>query len=261
MNILTFIGSPRNEQSWTYRVIRQIETRMQTLEPVEFDYVFVQKTGVPFCDGCLHCVTVGESACPAFDRIGPIAEKMDAADGLVLGAPVHTFAVTGLMKNFVEYFMYKRNRPSFFGKKAVVTTTAAGGGHTQVLDFLEGTASAWGCDVVARLGISSSQMEKPAYVARVDAAVQQLAEQFVDEIRKGGLGSPKFGALMNFRAMQNMTRGQKNSVNYSYWQQHGWLDAEYYTDAPINPFDRFMAGYIARRMRRTIRKDNAQPVR
>ena len=51
------------------------------------------------------------------------------------------------MKNFVEYFMYKRNRPSFFGKKAVVFATAAGGGHKVVLDFLEGTAEGWGCDV------------------------------------------------------------------------------------------------------------------
>ncbi len=261
MNILAFIGSPRNEQSWTYRIIRQIEVQMQMLAPVRFDYVFVQKTGVKFCDGCLHCVTVGESSCPEFEIIGPIARKMDAADGLILGAPVHTFAVTGLMKNFVEYFMYKRNRPSFFGKKAVVATVAAGGGHTRVLDFLEGTASAWGCDVVDRLGISSSQMKKPAYVARVDVAVEQLAAKFVTEMREGELGSPKFAALMNFRAMQNMTRGQKDSVNYRYWQQRGWLDAEYYTDVRINPVARFMAGYIARKMRRSIRKGNAQPVR
>ncbi len=261
LNILVFVGSPRNEESWTYKTLRQLESRMQEIAPTNFEYVFIQRVAVPFCDGCLSCVSVGEAACPEYKKIGPIATKMNAADGLILSAPVHTFAVTGLMKNFVEYFMYKRNRPSFFGKKAVVTATAAGGGHKEVLNFLEGTASAWGCDVVSRLGISSSQMEKPAYLEKVSDCIDDLARTFIQEIRRGELGSPKFSALMNFRAMQNMTRRQKNSVNYAYWEQRNWLDAEYYTDVPINPWARLMAGYIAGKMRKSIRQGNAKPVR
>lgn len=261
LKILALIGSPRNEESWTWKIIRQIEACMQDIQPVEFEYVFIQRTGVPFCDGCLSCVNVGESACPSFSTIGPIAAKMDAADGLVLGAPVHTFAVTGLMKNFVEYFMYKRNRPSFFGKKAIVTTTASGGGHSQVLDFLEGTATAWGCDVVTRLGISSAQLRKPAYVEKVDAVTREIASLFVGAINAGELGSPKFAALMNFRAMQNMTRNQENSVNCRYWAERNWLDAEYYTPVRIRPWRRLMAGYIARKMRSSMRKGNVKPHR
>ena len=151
VKIVALIGSPRNEDSWTYKNIRLIESKMNAIQPTEVEYVFVQKLKVPFCDGCLSCVRVGEQSCPEYELIGPVAAQMDAADGLILGAPVHTFNVTGLMKNFVEYFMYKRNRPSFFGKKAVVTTTASGGGHKIVLDFLENTATAWGCDIVTRM--------------------------------------------------------------------------------------------------------------
>ena len=261
LNIVALIGSPRNEESYTYKVIKQIDEKMNALRSTEVDYVFLQKVGVPFCDGCLKCVNVGEHACPEYATIGPIAEKLDAADGIILGAPVHTFNVTGLMKNFVEYFMYKRNRPSFFGKKAVVTTTASGGGHKVVLDFLEGTATAWGCDVVTRLGISSAQMKKPAYVEKVDACTAEIARTFIDEIEKGELGSPKFRHLMNFRAMQHMTRSQGESVNFRYWEERNWLDAEYYTDVPVKPFDRFMAGYIARKMRKSTRKGNVNPVR
>ncbi len=261
LRILAFVGSPRNEESWTYKIMRQVEARMNDIRPTEVEYIFLNRTGVPFCDGCLSCVNVGEQSCPSYDIVGPIAAKMDNANGLILGAPVHTFAVTGLMKNFVEYFMYKRNRPSFFGKKALVTTTASGGGHTQVLDFLEGTATAWGCDVVTRLGVSSSQMKKPAYVEKIDVVTREIAELFVKEIEKGELGSPKFGHLMNFRAMQHMTRSQKGSVNEQYWQERNWLDAEYYTDVPINPFARMLAGRIARKMRASTRKGNAKPVR
>jgi multimeric flavodoxin WrbA len=261
LKILAMIGSPRNEESYTYKVIQMIIERMNTIQPVEVEYVFLQKVGVPMCDGCLECVRVGEQACPEFTTIGPIAEKMDQSDGLILGSPVHTFYVTGLMKNFVEYFMYKRNRPSFFGKKAVLTATASGGGHNNVLDFLENTASAWGCDVVTRLGISSSQMQKPAYLERVDECIDDVARKFIEAIGEGELGSPKFAQLMNFRAMQNMTRNQKESINYRFWEERNWLDAEYYTDVSVNPFARLMAGYIARKMRKSIRKGNAKPFR
>ena len=261
LKIIALVGSPRNEESYTFKVMRMIEERMSAIRATEFEYVFLQKVGVPFCDGCLSCVNIGESACPEFSTIGPIAKRMDAADGIVLGAPVHTMAVTGLMKNFVEYFMYKRNRPSFFGKKAIVTTTASGGGHNSVLDFLEGTANAWGCDVISRLGVSSSQMRKEKYLARVEECTQEIGRDFVREISAGGLGSPKFSHLMNFRAMQNMTHAQKGSVNFRYWQERDWLDAEYYTDVPIKPLARFMAGYISRKMRKSIRKGNAKPYR
>ena len=168
LDILVFIGSSRNEESWTYKVQQLIEEKMNAIRPTNFDYVFIERVGLPFCDGCLHCVTVGEHDCPDFAKVGPIAKRMDECDAMILASPVRTFAVTGLMKNFAEYFMYKRNRPSFFGKKTVVCATASGGGHEEVLKFLEGTASAWGCDVVTRLAISSSQMGKERYVKLVD---------------------------------------------------------------------------------------------
>lgn len=261
LKILVLIGSPRNEESWTYKSIKIIEEKMAALQPVEFEYIFIQRLKLPFCDGCLKCITVGDSSCPDYAIVGRIAEKMDKADGLILGAPVHTFNVTGLMKNFVEYYMYKRNRPSFFGKKAVVTATASGGGHTVVMDFLEQTANAWGCDVVSRMGISSSQMHKKPYLERANAVAEDVAATFVREINKGELGAPKFRHLMNFRAMQNMAFNQKDSVNYRYWEDRGWFDVEYYNDVRINPFARMMAGYIAKKMKQSTRKGNQKPFR
>jgi multimeric flavodoxin WrbA len=261
IKILALIGSPRNEESYTYQIAHKIGEKMNAIQPTEVEFIFVQKVAVPFCDGCLHCVSIGEHSCPDYQKIGPIAAKLDAADGIMLCAPVHTFAVTGLMKNFVEYFMYKRNRPSFFGKKAIVTATAAGGGHKEVMNFLEGTATAWGCDVVTRLGISSAQMEKPGYLDLVEENTADVAEIFIREINKGELDSPKFRHLMNFRAMQHMTRSQPDSVNFRYWQDRDWLDKEYYTDVPIKPLARLMAGYIAGKMRKSTRKGNLKPIR
>ena len=268
LKVYVIVGSPRNEASYTYKGLRILEQKMDAIKPTKFEYLFLQKLALPFCDGCLFCVSKGEQHCPEFSKIDSVVRKIEATDGLILAAPVHTFNVAGLMKNFVEYFMYKRNRPSFFGKKALVFATAAGGGHKVVLDFLEGTAEGWGCDVVSRIGISSSQMglkqgeaAKPLYMEKLDEASQDAATKFIHAIATQELQSVDFKQLMNFRAMQNMTRRQEGTANYKYWQQHGWLDADFYTNAPVNFLAYWMARYIGARIRKAMKKGNVQPVR
>ncbi len=261
LKILAIIGSPRNEESHSYKTLKLIEERMNRLRPTRFEFVFLQRTGLPFCDGCLSCVRKGEEFCPDFATIDPIVRQIEAADGIALAAPVHTFNVAGLMKNFCEYFMYKRNRPSFFGKQAIVVTAAAGGGHKVVLDFLQRTAAAWGCDVVARLGMSSSQMQSDAYLAKLDAAAQDVAETFSTSIVNADPQAPDFAGLINFRTMQIMTNAAKKTKNYRYWAERGWLDANYYTDVRPNPLTALAVAFIAARIRRAKKKGKISPVR
>ncbi len=261
LNILAIVGSYRNEESYSYKTLKRIEEQMNALHPTQFEFVFLQRTGLPFCDGCLSCVRKGEGFCPEFETIDPIVKKIEAADGIALAAPVYTFNVTGLMKNFCEYFMYKRNRPSFFGKKAIVVTAASGGGHKVVLDFLQRTAGAWGCDVVGRLGISSSQIQRETYIEKVDTAARDVAGKFLTAIINADQQSPDFADLINFRAMQNMTIAKAKTLNYRYWAERGWLDADYYTDAPLNPVTRLMVGFIAWRIRNARKRGKINPVR
>ena len=261
LKILAIIGSPRNEESFSYKTLQRVEAEMNTLQPTEFEYLFLERTGLPFCDGCLSCVRKGEEFCPQYSIIAPIVQKIEQADGLALAAPVHTFNVAGLMKNFVEYFMYKRNRPSFFGKKAIVVTAAAGGGHKVVLDFLERTAAAWGCDVVARLGISSSQMQRDAYIQKVSAAVEDISGKFVTAIGEAEMQSPDFASLINFRTMQIMTNAATKTKNYTYWAERGWLGARYYKDVAINPFTELAVNMIAGRIRAAKKKGKINPIR
>ena len=57
LRILALIGSPRNEESWTYKNVRLVEQKMNEIVPTAVEYVFQQKVALPFCDGCLHCVS------------------------------------------------------------------------------------------------------------------------------------------------------------------------------------------------------------
>jgi len=261
LNILAIVGSYRNEESYSYKTLKLIEERMNALRPTRFEYVFLQQVGLPFCDGCLSCVRQGEEFCPEFETIDPIVKKIEAADGIALAAPVYTFNVTGLMKNFCEYFMYKRNRPSYFGKKAIVVTAASGGGHKVVLDFLHRTAAAWGCDVVGRLGISSSQMQREVYIEKVNAAAQDVAEKFSTAIINADQQSPDFATLINFRTMQVMTNAATTTKNYRYWSDRDWLEANYYTDVPLKPMTQLAVNFIAWRIRNARKKGKISPVR
>ncbi|HJP39621.1 MAG TPA: NAD(P)H-dependent oxidoreductase [Gammaproteobacteria bacterium] len=261
LNILAIVGSYRNEESYSYKTLKLIEERMNALQLTQFEYVFLQRVGLPFCDGCLSCVREGEKSCPESAKIGSLVKKIEEADGIALAAPVYTFNVTGLMKNFCEYFMFKRNRPSFFGKKAIVVTAASGGGHKVVLDFLQRTAAAWGCDVVGRLGISSTQMKRKIYIEKVAVATQDVAEKFLAGIVKADQQSPDFATLINFRVMQVMSNAMQTTLNYRYWSERGWLDANYYTDVSVNPVTRLAVGFIAWRIRRARKKGKVSPVR
>jgi hypothetical protein len=77
LRVLAFVGSPRNEDSWTYKIMCRLEERMQAIRPTEVEYVFIQKTGVPFCDGCLSCVNAS-----------PIARRGSAGRQVQIGAHI-----------------------------------------------------------------------------------------------------------------------------------------------------------------------------
>jgi hypothetical protein len=104
-------------------------------------------------------------------------------------------------------------------------------------------------------------MQRDAYIEKVDSAVRDVAEKFSSAIIHADRQSPDFATLINFRTMQIMTNAQAGTKNYSYWAERDWLDANYYTDVPLNPFTRLAVGYIASRIRNAKKKGKISPVR
>jgi multimeric flavodoxin WrbA len=265
LKLLALNGSPRGEESYTYRTACMLAEALNTRRPVEVEHVMLRDLSLPFCDGCLSCVKVGEHSCPDSETVQSVVARMHAADGLILSAPVHAFNVAALMKNWVEYSMYMHNRPRFFGKHAIVTATAAGGGHKVVLDYLETSASAWGYNVATRLGVSSGSWSKPGYVAQVTESCGDVADEFLAAYDKGCVPAPKAKQLVNFRIMQTMVQraGEGTAANHAYWQERDWLSAKYYLhDAKLNPFGNALAAFVVGRVRSAIKSAaGPKPVR
>ncbi len=109
--------------------------------------------------------------------------------------------------------------------------------------------------------VAETQMKRKIYIEKVAVATQDVAEKFLAGIVKADQQSPDFATLINFRVMQVMSNAMQTTLNYRYWSERGWLDANYYTDVSVNPVTRLAVGFIAWRIRRARKKGKVSPVR
>ena len=67
--------------------------------------IYLTEQHIEFCQNCRTCTqTPGEArgTCPQHDDLAAILSEIDAADGVVLGAPVNCFNVTAIFRRFLE---------------------------------------------------------------------------------------------------------------------------------------------------------------
>lgn len=95
---------------------------------------------IEFCTNCRKCTGpelpgMRRADCIFDDRMHDICEAIDAADGIILAAPINFFSVNALMKRFIErllvyvYWPWEKPMPkprvAKLDKKAVVMTASA----------------------------------------------------------------------------------------------------------------------------------------
>ena len=87
----------------------------------EVDWLDLIEHPLPFCDGG---AAYGDS------RVGPVAEKLRRADGIIIAAPIYNYDVNAAAKNLVEM----TGRDCWSGK--VVGFIAAAGGSASYMSVL-----------------------------------------------------------------------------------------------------------------------------
>jgi len=50
------------------------------------------------------------------------------------------------------------------------------------------------------------------------------------------------------------------TLDYNYWNSHGWLDADYFSNSSINPVKKQLAKFVGWMIRRQIDKGESKPV-
>ena len=105
MNVVAFNGSP-NAQGNTWHALRMVADELEK-EGIATEIVHVGNKAVRGCLACGQCYKIKNERCiQEEDPVNDWVQLMRAADGILLGSPVHYSAVAGTMKSFLDRSFY-----------------------------------------------------------------------------------------------------------------------------------------------------------
>ena len=163
MKILTLIGSYRKNGN-TSRVVnllqKQLEVEAQSNNStLEIETIHLGDLDLNFCRGCRACFDRGEDYCPLHsDDAAQLAQKMHAADGLIIATPVYVNDVSGLVKIWMDRLAYACHRPQFHGKCALMVSTVGTGIQGFTFYVLGTGITSWGYTLSGKLGITGGAL-------------------------------------------------------------------------------------------------------
>jgi len=117
--ILAIIGSPRKKGNTDILVSKIGEGAKAGGAQVET--LYLGDLDIKECDGCHRCWRGKE--CSKDDDMRDIYQKIIESDAIIFGTPVYWYGPTGLMKLFIDRFVYfncPENRSKIKGKRAVI---------------------------------------------------------------------------------------------------------------------------------------------
>ena len=252
--ILVVMGSPRRGN--TYGAAERLRALMEARGPVTFEYLWLGDAALEHCRGCAACVGRGEEFCPVRDDVPAILERMRGADGIVLASPVYSWQVPGRLKVLIDRLSYTMHRPQLYGARVLVLATGMLGTR-DVERYLAGVARFWGAEVVGTAGLITPPTVPVRRQERNERILARAAAAFCRALRPGRRASPSLRSVLNFRGGRALIDEQRDEtpVDYRYWKEHGWLEpeADYYTDAPVNPVYGAIGRVAEFAMRRAVR--------
>ncbi|MDR1832066.1 MAG: flavodoxin family protein [Fusobacteriaceae bacterium] len=131
MKVILLNGSP-NEHGCTDRALREV---VKTLgkHGVESELIWIGKAPVPGCIACFACQKTKK--CIVNDEVNEVAEKLVAADALVIGAPVYYASAAGQIICFLDRLFFSAGT-KFAGKLGASIASCRRAGATCTFDEL-----------------------------------------------------------------------------------------------------------------------------
>ncbi|AGK95696.1 flavodoxin family protein [Clostridium pasteurianum] len=123
MKIIAFNGSPR--KSWNTATLLEKALEGAASKGAETELINLYDLNYKGCASCFACKKIGSKSygkCALKDDLTPILDKIEEADGIILGSPIYLGSITGEMKSFLErlifpYLVYDADYSSLFKKK------------------------------------------------------------------------------------------------------------------------------------------------
>ena len=123
MKVLILNGSPKAEGN-TAAALQEMET-IFVQEGMEVETIRVGHLEIRGCVGCATCYKTGK--CVFDDLVNEIAEKLQEADGLVLGSPVYYAGPNGTLVSLLDRLFYSAKFDKTMKVGASVAVARRGG--------------------------------------------------------------------------------------------------------------------------------------
>lgn len=132
MKVIILNGSPK-AQGNTATALHEVE-RVLNEQGIDTEWIHVGHRQI---HGCIACNKCWDSGCCAFDDIAnEIAEKMDHADGLLVGSPVYFASPNGTLLALLDRIFYSSLHKDWTMKVGASVGIARRGGATATMDVL-----------------------------------------------------------------------------------------------------------------------------
>lgn len=132
MKVIILNGSPKAEGN-TATALHEIE-RVLNEQGIETEWIHVGHRQIHGCIACNKCWNT--NICCIGDIVNEISEKMDAADGLVVGSPVYFASPSGTLLSLLDRLFYSSLHKDWTMKVGATVAVARRGGATATMDVL-----------------------------------------------------------------------------------------------------------------------------
>ena len=130
--VLLLNGSPRANGCTATALDEMISVFNE--EDVDTELIQVGNKDIRGCIACGRCGEIGK--CVFDDLVNEVAEKLDKADGLVVGCPVYYGSPNGTMLSFLDRLFYSSGKVNKHMKVGAAVVTCRRGGNTASFDVL-----------------------------------------------------------------------------------------------------------------------------
>ncbi|MBI9108879.1 MAG: NAD(P)H-dependent oxidoreductase [Spirochaetales bacterium] len=257
MKILVISGSPRKKGN-TMSMVKIVEKEMMEIdESIEFEYIHLIDKDLRFCRGCSLCLREGGDKCPLKDDGQHILKSMHNADGIIFASPGYSAMVSGLMKNFIDRFMYLDHIPELIAKPILIISTSGGDGVMGAPNYMAKMSFYWwACNIIDIIGIGHAFYTINDKVKRrTEKKLRKAAEKLYDTARLKPEPRPRFIQYMYFGF--NRTELEISSSVMPYrtrvWKENNWLKMNYYYSTGVNPLFKLIGGIVFSAMKISYR--------
>jgi multimeric flavodoxin WrbA len=178
MKIIGINASPKGEKSQTRRLVMGV---LEGARKAGADVTFIDlcSLDVHYCNACDTCYAKGE--CIHDDDFPMLLEKMQDADGIVLGSPNYINAVTAQLKTMLDRMADVVHCQSLSGKYGCSVCTAGGHYADEVAEYMNTALLNFGATTVGKVGVLVGG--NPNAIVEGEKQAKELGKTLAEAIR------------------------------------------------------------------------------